>query len=340
MRVRGLVLGSAVLLALAACAEAPPERAGSEAAPGPVRVALPELPPKWVLMPEFWNEQGCAILSEDKVVCPAPPLPGEEAEEDPGDPRVWRELLGFDGPYYVGVLRAGALVLLPESITTGTGPEGTWRAFGLVRNETTEPVGADVTATLTAADGSVLEEVRAHVLVDPMRPGEPGPFVLASKTPAGKVQGVSWSVEETPPGELVVRDLMVGAPVWQLPYGDRDWREDLDAPGPPPYPYVALGYVTNLSGLVEGTPALGVRQPLVVAAWLDRERRVVWVTTALVGVVPNNAGASAAEPDDLPDPRSGGAFFLVVSDSGIGPRLTDLDLMVWAGSSGYVEPGP
>jgi len=340
MRIRALVVGSAALLVLAACAERLPERASSATVSGPVRVALPGLPPKWVLAPDLWDEQGCAKLSEEKVVCPAPPLPGEEVGEDLGDPRMWRHLLGFDGPYYVGVLRAGAVVLLPESITTSTSPEGTWRAFGLVRNETSEPVGADVTARLTAADGSVLEEVRAHVLVDPMRPGEPGPFVLISATPAEEVQGVSWSVEETPPGELVVRDLMVGAPVWQLPYGDREWREDLDAPGPPPYPYVALGYVTNLSGLVEGTPAVGVRQPLVVAAWLDPERRVVWVTTALVGVVPNNASASAAEPDDLPDPRSGGAFFMGVSDPGIGPRLTDLDLMVWAGSTGYVEQSP
>lgn len=309
-----------VLLALvaASCAEraAPP---GATPQPTPVSTPLPRLPPARVLEPDLFDRSGCAKLEDGTVDRGAPLLPGEATT---GGPHAWRTLLGFVGPYYVSELRTGEVILLGDSLTIAS--EGPWRAWGLVRNETTYPAGADVSASLFAADGTLLTTVSAHVPVDPLRPGEPGPFALSSDVATSEVATVTWSVVQTPPGPAVLRDFQI-LQGWRLPFGDRA-REDgwyRDPTGPPPYPFVQFGSVDNLGD----ASAL----PLVVAAWVDANDRVVWVATAQVGEVPGNPEASAVGPRSL-GPRVLGDYYLVISDPRAGPLLSSgaLSPMLWA----------
>lgn len=324
---RPLALVAAVV-SLAACAESAIPSATTAASPATQVTPLPELPPLWVLYPDEYDENGCLIEGPNKVECPPPPPPGAPIEEDdPSDPTEWRSLLGFEGPYYVGTLTAGDVVVIPESVTTST--SGTWRAWGLVRNETGGLSDASVTASLLSADGTLLAEVTAPVLVDALRPGEPGPFVLESAVAAGDVADVNWAVTSTPPASTPVRDLQILAPIWDIPYGEWSADAPLVAWKDPPLPYVALGDVENLSADV-------VQQPHIAAAWLDPDGRVVWVETTLVGEVPHDPEFSEVVPNDLA-PRHGGIFYIAVSDSQVGPRLgmnsSETAPMFWAWGS-------
>jgi hypothetical protein len=320
------LMGARFLLLLALVAASCAERAAPPAAtpqPTPVETPLPTLPPAWALEPDLFDENGCAKLGDGTVDCGAPPLPGEAAtEEATGDPLAWRSLLGFVGPYHASELRTGAVILLQDSLTIAS--RGPWRAWGLVRNETAHPAGADVAARLFAADGMLLTTVTGHVPVDPLRPGEPGPFALSSDIAVSDVAAVKWSVLETPPGPAVIRDLQI-LEGWSLPFGDRA-REDgwyRDPPGPPPYPFVQFGSVDNLGD----ASAL----PLVTAAWVDENDRVVWVATAQVGDVPGNPGAAAVGPRSL-GPRVLGDYYFVISDPSAGPLLSSgtVSAMLWA----------
>jgi hypothetical protein len=320
------LVGVRLLLLLALVAASCAERAAPPAAapePTSVQTPLPTLPPARVLEPDLFDENGCAKLGDGTVDCGAPPLPGEAATEAATeDPLAWRSLLGFVGPYYASELRAGAVILLQDSMTIAS--RGPWRAWGLVRNETAHPAGADVTAQLFAADGMLLTTVSAHVPVDPLRPGEPGPFALSSDIAVSDVAAVNWSVLETPPGPAVLRDFQI-LEGWSLPFGERG-REDgwyRDPPGPPPYPFVQFGSVDNLGG----ASAL----PLVTAAWVDENDRVVWVATAQIGDVPGNPESSAVGPRSL-GPRVLGDYYFVISDPSAGPLLGSgtVSAMLWA----------
>jgi len=71
-----------------------------------------------------------------------------------------------------------AVTVLQESLTIAN--SGTWRAWGLVRNETMHNVGnVRVNATLLGQDGTILDRVSAKVPVNILRPGEHVPLRLS-----------------------------------------------------------------------------------------------------------------------------------------------------------------
>jgi len=180
--------------------------------------AADSAPPR-VLEPYFFDENDCAYIDDGEVDC-GPSVPPEmQPEDDVSGVIEWRTLLGFVGPYCLATLDAPDVVLIRESITTSS--KGAWKAWGLVRNETSDPSGADVTASLLGPDGSILDKVSGHVLVDPLRPGEPGPFALEADVPYAEVADVAWSVTATPPGNDLVRDFQV-LTLWELPLAEGD----------------------------------------------------------------------------------------------------------------------
>lgn len=201
------------------------------------------------------------------------------------------------------------VIFLEESLTVAD--EGKWRAWGLVRNELPQAVGdVKVTAALFAADGRLLEKTSTTVPVDPLRSGEPGPFMLNSEIPVATVARVEWSVTEGKPNPQATRDLETQF-YWQLPFGKAEPRPGTRRTDPP-YPYVlATGFVNRNGPLMDAH---------VVAAWLDRSGRVFWVETARM-----------APEFKRPLPPDGAANFnkIQVSDPSIGPRLDQADNMLW-----------
>jgi hypothetical protein len=291
---------------------------------GPEAAPMPTLPPIWVLEPDFYDQNGCQLYPASEN--PDAPWqsycgPREEEPDAPETKHTVRNLQGFMGPYYAATLTAQQVVLLQDSVTTAT--EGNWRAWGLVRNETNRPVGAVVTASLFGGNGELLDAATASVPVSPLRPGEPGPFALTSDVIASAVTRVEWSVQPAEPTSPVQRGLLIRQ-FWALSYGSRERASSYysDPEGPPPYPFVLAGDVQNLQAATVG-------RPTVVAAWLDADLRVRWVTTAPAGEVPFNQSRAATFPA-LVQPRSASPFFLVVSDPTAGPLVGNLTPMLWA----------
>jgi hypothetical protein len=242
-------------------------------------------------------------------------------------PRLdWKKLGGFYGPYYATKLEAGEVIILEEAVTTTV--EGGWRAWGLVRNETEKPVGeVTVKASLIGADGAILDTPSAQVPVDPLRPGEPGPFALASQVEAAKVASVKWSVESGPPNPRVppeAREVELRLVDWTVPYGaSSPTRSKLQEMGllkaDDSYPYVLCGSVQNWS-------QVELLEPGVVAAWLDGEGRVIWMAETELKIR-GGAPLPALAPNDPVSFDDMAAFCLAVNDPQVGPRLnTD---MLW-----------
>ncbi|MGC9400796.1 MAG: FxLYD domain-containing protein [Anaerolineae bacterium] len=306
--------------------------------PEPVTVPLPEIPTP-TRDPRLYDENGCLLGPGGEIIsCPAPPLPeptegpaeraGTEGETLQGtqlqeEPLVWRRLYGFKGPYYATELKAGEVIVLEQAVSTTV--KGAWRAWGLVRNEIPEAVGQVVVmASLLGADGAVLDMPSAEVPVDPLRPGEPGPFAITSTVEAEEVASVEWVVEWGSPNPRVPPEAtqVVLLTFWELPYGDREPIHSSlcgNDEGEPPYPYL-------LAGSVENRGQAELPKPGVVAAWLDKGGRVVWVAkTELYGCY-SCPPLRALRQDGV---GSYGDFCFVVSDAESGPRLYNFSQMLW-----------
>jgi hypothetical protein len=226
-----------ILATLPACAERSPGSGVTDTATP--AVVLPTLPPPQELEPDLFDSEGCAILEDGERACPA------KLTEPSGafDPLEWRALQGFDGPYYSGSLDSGEATVLLESISTDVG--GHWRAWGLVRNETSSPVGIDVNVSLFGPGGALLDIVYTHVLVDPLRPGEPGPFVIETDIAGESVGIVEWSARTTVPAAVGTRSFQI-LRFWTLPFDDWPPESPIPVPDSHPYPYVLFGGVDNL----------------------------------------------------------------------------------------------
>lgn len=291
----------------------------------PPSTPMPTLPPVSVLEPTLRDAQGCQRfpVSEEPDASWASYCGHSDdgADQAPEGAETPRNLMGFIGPYYATTISAQGMILLPESVTTTS--TGTWRAWGLVRNETDLPVGALVRASLLDSNGGLLGSPSSTVPVNPLRPGEPGPFALTSNIPAAQVARVEWSVNPTPPGLGLERSFLIRR-FWTLPYGTRQPASSYysDPGGPPPYPFVLAGDVENL-GSTE------VRRPTIVAAWLDENLRVRWVATAPTGEVPFDQSRAATLPLLIP-PRVAAPYFLVVDDLEFGPLVANLTPILWA----------
>jgi hypothetical protein len=137
------------------------------------------------------------------------------------------------------------------------------------------------------------------------------------------VADVEWTVEPTTSAGDANRGFLIRE-FWTLPYGDREPMSSYytDPAGGPPYPFVLAGDVENLR-------SASFRRPSVVAAWVDQDLRVRWVSTAVVGEVPFNPNDAGRLPTVI-EPRASTPFFLVVDDVEAGPLMSQLAPIIWA----------
>jgi hypothetical protein len=275
--------------------------------------ALETIPPDWVFHPEVYDANHCLLPPPDGggVICPPPAMPGWTP--DPNDPGgVW----GYQGTpgLSVRILKAGAVILLDGSVSvTSSGP---WRALGLVRNETTKMAGAvTIRATLYGVDGAMIETVSAPSLVDPIRPGEPAPFVLQAKADASLVAAVDWAIDTGHTAAAPVPRQIIIALYWWRPYGDReriDWPGVSIDPPAPPYPYFLVGSMRSYA-------PKPLRAMTAVIAYADEAGRIIW--------------AGTATPIDPPGGRPGDLkfvdFYVEVDDPAIAPKLMVASPLWW-----------
>ncbi|SNR41461.1 hypothetical protein SAMN06265360_105109 [Haloechinothrix alba] len=263
----------AVVLLAVIPASSPSWPAGTDGATGvgAEHVDLPELPSLHERSPELYDERDCLRVPPDdggEADCGAEPPPGEtEAVARVTD----RNLAGFRGPHYTTDVTSDDAVVLDSTVRTSG--KGEWVARGLVRNETSEDVGqVTVHAQLVDEHGVTLSMASAAVPVDPVRPGEPAPFVVDADVPADEVSEVRWAVEpaevstDSPrEAELLLhwlrshggsRDVAVGNLL-----GDEDVGER---------PYLLFGSVRNHADS-------SIERPAVVIAWLGPDGRVLHV---------------------------------------------------------------
>lgn len=326
----------------------------------PVTATLPSLPSLHARSPDLYDEDGCAPippgegdgvrcgpsredlerLHEEREACiqveaGAPDLEKifEEARHTGRcvyvEPRLpSKNLAGFRGPYYTADLEAGEVVVLKETLTTVR--EGSWQAWGLVRNETSTPVGeVNVTASLIGAGGAVLDRPSAEVPVDPLRPGEPGPFVITSTVDAARVTSLEWLIVTDPPNPQVppgAREVEL-LTTWTLPIGAHSaqrsgwFLENMQKAGL--LRDIDTSYI--LKGTIDNWGEVALPEPKVVAAWLDDEGRVVWVEET----APLGGPDGPASRLQVLEPGGSGDFGLGVSDPEVGPRLDELRYMLW-----------
>jgi hypothetical protein len=296
-------------------------------AQGPATSApLPTLPPLAQMEPHLYDSSGCPLGPESDAADArlVPQCGPTDPQASVPTARTRLDLRGFQGDRYAGPLNSDAAVVLADTVSTTS--TGTWRAWGLARNETSRTIGIKVTAVLLDSAGGTLTTVAASSAVGAVRSGEPAPFVLTSTVPAAQVAGVRWSGAATPSGTATKRDFSIMLN-WTLPYGDREPAASYyrDPAVGPPYPYVLSGEIQNV-----GTNA--VTRPHVVVAWESDDGRVQWVDTAEAGQVPYRASESATFAPTL----AAGAlmpFLLTVADTSAGPTLADLTPTVWVATS-------
>lgn len=314
------VLAVAVV-GLAACGGADPEvRAGGSATTVAAATSsgggggdLPVLPPVEERQPEQFDERGCLVIGPGRSDCAttAADVDAGAAGRTEGDDR---SLLGFVGSQWLTGATGGPTVLA-DTITTGAGADGTWRAVGLVRNEGPDEVAAlEVHARLLDVEGHELGVVSAPAAVGSVRSGEPVPFSLGSAVPAAEVGSVEWGVAglEGPASERA----MEIAVYWTRPAGGEGVEHYLHQDAPGDRPQLLFASVTARG-------ARPVPEPRLVVAWIDPDGAVVGV-----------ADAAVVGPDTTPlaalDPGAAGDAMVVTRDPLRPDLLAGAVPMVWA----------
>lgn len=276
----------------------------------------------------------CLILPLSGVGCGLKFIPGgkDGAGSNDGYPMMARpgNRPGFSGPpgLYSDRISGTGIVLLEDSVTVAS--EGKWRAWGLVRNDTLRDVGAVVVAAALWGlnDEALLDYPTATVPVDPLRPGEPGPFVIESRVLASDVTRVEWKVLAGLPNAARSREFQALV-YWQVPYGVSEWK-GVKRHGPAYAPHVMYAGLENL-----GDP---INDATLAVAWMDGGK-VVWVETA------------SLEPQKFcpPIPRGGkGGFkeieirddYLNVLEKRRPMYLYTRDYVLWVSGSKTAEAGP
>ena len=282
---------------------------------------LPTLPPVDEREPEVYDDDGCVDLGPD-----LPRDCGTTAGQldavlagPPGD--EFRTLAGFVGPRWTTELHRDEVLVLEDTVQTSS--SGTWRAQGLVRNETGSPVdGVVVQATLRDGDGAEVDVIDAAVAVAPVRPGEPAPFSLEADVDAGAAASVEWSVRSVPTEAAAAPRAAEVVTYWTEPVGERSppisIADHVDPTGGVA-PHLVFGSVTGIEGAL-------IESPIVVAAWFDADGKVLATTRAdVVGL----GGADALDrlrADDLGD-------FVLVVDAVGAQALDSAELARWVSGS-------
>lgn len=231
------------------------------------------------------------------------------------NPDGFKSLLGYTGRYFNRSGQSGRVTVLEKTVSVL--PGSNWQVVGLVRNETDVPIGEiEVSAQLLNSAGEIVGTANAASLVRGIRSGEPAPFLLGASVPSGAVASVKYTATGKV-GQSIWRDFELTT-YWQLPYGDRPRRDAFlhSDPQAPPYPYVIAGSVRNMGG----TPV----SPILVAAWLDPEGRVIHVANLARPLLKGKEPASI---------RNIGSFYYANSDPVIAPKLVEAEISYWAGAS-------
>jgi hypothetical protein len=314
-----LALALATALGLAGCGDAPsaPVETRGGASTAIEDASLPTLPPVDEREPLLYDEAGCARIGPDEVDCST--TAGDLDRALAGTADDWRTLAGYVGPLYAPGAVTGEVAVLTQTVTAPASDAASWSAVGLVRNETGGAVEAVVVeATLLGADGAVLETVRAPALVPTLRPGEPAPFELASEQPVASVADVRWSVTSVPRAPDAPDARLLELATW--------WDRGADDPEPVDFylyrddasgslPYLLFGAVTNHG-------AADLSSPLVVAAWMGADGRVVAVeqTDAVTDPVAGTGGPPLA-------PGASADFLFVLAERP--PAVDGADVLLW-----------
>ncbi|MBM4242852.1 MAG: hypothetical protein FJ148_03435 [Deltaproteobacteria bacterium] len=234
-------------------------------------VALPVVPPPHVRLPGAFDESGCALISirssGPRRLCPA-------RGATPSTAAGWSRHLGYVGPRAVSHVAGTGVVLLADTLNVAS--SGSWRATGLVRNQTTERAHeVRVTVILATADDWILGTATAVIPVLDVRPGEPAPFELRTLLPAEAVRRIEWSVTAGPgagPGSSRSAEIEIGrvgpAPVRRMP----PLRSILE----PPAASAAAEEGTWIGwGILRNWGPEPLEDPVVVGAWIDERGRAV-----------------------------------------------------------------
>ena len=280
--------------------------------------ALPTLPPIDGRRPQSFDGAGCRLRADGSSDCSstADQIAKGEAGASESD---WRSLAGFTGRSFTTDRAADAVVVLSPSVTVAPAPDGSWRAIGLVRNETNAVAPAvSVRADLVGADGVVLGQATAVAAVGNVRPGEPVPFeILAPDVPAASVASVAWSAGAAENARGSGSRAFEIATFWTRPAGGRAIESDLHRDNGNPTDHLVFGTVTNV-----GDAAIG--PVMVYAAWLDRGGRVV-AMAADAGRSDSGVATSVA-PGGFADML----FVVAGSDAAVVAEITP---MMWAVAS-------
>lgn len=179
------------------------------------------------------------------------PMPGVP----PPDPDELKALYGYYGPYYNTTNLDGRMAVIERSVYLW--PGATWKASGMLRNQTRDPVRVnEMTAHLLGSRGELLATATATLPVADLRPGEPGPFVIEAPLAKEDVATVDWHIDYT-----------------SVPSGPRPLvfhKDKRKSPRRNEPLYSLLGYVHN-----DATTT--IQNVQVVAAWLDDHDRVRYV---------------------------------------------------------------
>lgn len=252
-------------------------------------VALPALPPPHVRLPGAFDQRGCALISlrfsEVKRLCPARATP-------PSTASGWSRHLGYAGPRTASRVGGTGILLLADTLNFTS--RGAWKATGLVRNDSTEPVHeVSVTVTLATAGDSILGTATAVVPVLDVRPGEPAPFELRTLVPAEAVRRIEWRVTTAAgagPGFGRSAEIEIGrvapAPVRRVPTPEGILAPKTASATAEESSWIGWGILRNW-----GPEPL--ESPAVVGMWIDEQGRAVRLVH---GRVLRDEGAPIAMP--------------------------------------------
>ena len=249
--------------------------------------------------------------SEELLAQPLPPGVSSFGPPMTGitvDPDSYKDLYGYSGPYYNTSNLSDRVLVLAHTVYTA--PTGSWKAAGLMRNQTCDPVTVTaVTARLLGARGELLHTAEATTYLDTIRPGEPAPFDIQAPVAAADVRAVDWHIEHT-------------ATVSEPRLLSTETFHDQ---------VVSDNYF--LDGQIHNTSRLTAMHSYVVAVWLDKLGRVRHVALPKLRL---RVGPSLEiDTDEINIPSNQSAYFIyTTAGTSADPALTRLlgesRVMLWS----------
>jgi hypothetical protein len=244
------------------------------AAPPEGRVALPVVPPPHVRFPAGFDEHGCALIAHDGTnpqrVCPVARSSGSSSSGTAD----WARYLGYEGPPADATVHGSGVIVVPDALLVAS--QGWWRATGLVRNDTPEPVReVRVTVMLATADDRPLGTTTTVVPVHDLRPGEPAPFELRTLIPAESARRVRWHVT-TAGGKAAASSRLAEIEIGRIAPSPVAASRSLQT-------VVAIDATRGTPvgwGILRNWGPAAIVRPTVIGVWLDEKGRAVRIVDA------------------------------------------------------------